>query len=69
MTNLETKAKPPKRAIWSGCISIGLVNVPVKLFPMIYDKSFSFRLLHKADGYPLRYQKVCTREGEEVEKN
>ena len=69
MENIETKAKPPKRAIWSGSISIGLVNVPVKLYPMIYDKSFSFRMLHKSDGYPLRYTKVCSREGEEVEKN
>lgn len=62
------KAEPPKRAIWTGNISIGLVNVPVKLFPMIYDKSFSFRLLHKTDGYPLNYRKVCLRDGLEVDK-
>jgi DNA end-binding protein Ku len=57
---MEKKAEPPKRSIWSGRISIGLVNVPVKLFTMIRDSSISFRYLHKHDGAPLKYQKVCT---------
>ena len=39
----KTKAEPPKRSIWTGRISIGLVNVPVKLFTMIRDNSISFR--------------------------
>ena len=49
------KAEPPKRPIWKGRISIGLVNVPVKLYPMVHDKSFSFRFLHRQDGSPLKY--------------
>lgn len=53
----------PRRPIWSGAISIGLVNVPVKVYTMVRDLSFSFRLLHKADGHPLRYERVCTRDG------
>ena len=57
---MQQKAEPPKRSIWSGRISIGLVNVPVKLYTMIRDKSISFRYLHKHDGAPLKYQKVCT---------
>ncbi|MDG6223664.1 MAG: Ku protein [Candidatus Bathyarchaeota archaeon] len=55
----KTKAEPPKRSIWSGRISIGLVNVPVKLYTMIRDNTISFRYLHKNDGSPLKYQKVC----------
>jgi len=51
-----------KRPIWSGRITIGLVNVPVKLFTMIFDKSISFRFLHKQDGQPLKYQRVCIKE-------
>ena len=54
------------RAFWSGAISIGLVNVPVRLHTMVRDKSFQFRLLHRADGQPLRYDRVCTREGKVV---
>jgi DNA end-binding protein Ku len=62
----EKKAQPPKRPIWSGRISMGLVNVPVKLFTMIRDNSVSFRYLHKHDGAPLKYQKICTLDNEVV---
>lgn len=59
--------KQSHRPIWSGSISIGLVNVPVKLITMIQDKSFSFRLLHHDDGQPLRYERVCIRDNKVVE--
>lgn len=52
----------PRRPIWTGILTIGLVNVPVKLYPMIYDRGISFRFLHKSDGQPLKYQKVCTKD-------
>jgi DNA end-binding protein Ku len=54
------------RPIWSGRITIGLVNVPVKVFTMIFDKSVSFRFLHKHDGQPLKYERVCTKDGKIV---
>jgi len=54
------------RPFWSGSITIGLVNVPVHLHTMVRDKSFSFRLLHREDGQPLRYDRVCTRDGKVV---
>jgi DNA end-binding protein Ku len=54
------------RPIWSGRITIGLVNVPVKLFTMIFDKSISFRFLHKQDGQPLKYQRVCIKDDKVV---
>ncbi|KON30798.1 hypothetical protein AC477_04675 [miscellaneous Crenarchaeota group-1 archaeon SG8-32-1] len=55
----KIKAEPPKRSIWTGRVSIGLVNVPVKLYSMMRDNTISFRYLHKKDGSPLKYQKVC----------
>ena len=58
----KTKVNVPRRPIWTGSLTIGLVNVPVKLYPMIYDRGFSFRFLHKPDGQPLKYQKVCTKD-------
>jgi DNA end-binding protein Ku len=58
----ELKVSKPKRPIWTGSLTIGLVNVPVKLYPMIYDRGISFRFLHKTDGHPLKYQKVCTKD-------
>jgi DNA end-binding protein Ku len=61
---LEKKMKVPvpRRPIWTGSITIGLVNLPVKMYPMIYDRGISFRFLHKLDGQPLRYERVCTKD-------
>lgn len=58
----HAESAPAGRAFWSGAITIGLVNVPVQLYTMVKDRSFHFRLLHKADGQPLRYDRVCTRD-------
>jgi DNA end-binding protein Ku len=55
--------KKSPRPIWSGAVSIGLVNVPVKAYPMTRDLSVHFHLLHRKDGQPLRYERVCTRDG------
>jgi DNA end-binding protein Ku len=54
------------RPFWSGSIAIGLVNVPVRLHVMVRDKSFSFRMLHREDGQPLRYERVCSKDGRVV---
>ena len=64
---MAVKAKPPTRSIWSGRISLGLVNVPVKLYTMIRDESFSFRYVRKDDACPLKYQRVCTLDKEVVD--
>jgi DNA end-binding protein Ku len=62
----EQRTRTPKRPFWSGSVTIGLVNVPVKLYTMTFDKAFSFRFLHKQDGQPLKYQKVCVKEDKVV---
>ncbi len=63
----DDEISPPGRSFWSGTVSIGLVNVPVKLYTMIRDQSYSFHFLRKRDGCPLRYQRVCTFDKEVVE--
>ncbi|MBN2333938.1 Ku protein [Candidatus Bathyarchaeota archaeon] len=60
------KAKPSTRSIWSGRISIGLVNVPVKLYTMVKDESFSFKFVRRDDACPLKYERVCTLDKEVV---
>jgi DNA end-binding protein Ku len=65
----RTSAAPPRRSIWSGSIAIGLVNVPVKLYTMIYDKGIRFHFLHSVDGHPLKYVKMCTRDDKIVPWN
>lgn len=61
-----SKARVRKGSIWSGSITIGLVNVPVRLHTMIFDKGVVFRFLHKTDGSPLKYEKVCIKEDKVV---
>jgi non-homologous end joining protein Ku len=63
----DEEQAPPGRSFWSGTISIGLVNVPVKLYTMIRDQSYSFHFLRKRDGCPLKYQRICTYDNEVVE--
>jgi DNA end-binding protein Ku len=58
----KTNARASRRPIWTGSITIGLVNLPVKLYAMVYDREISFRFLHKLDGQPLKYERVCTKD-------
>jgi DNA end-binding protein Ku len=60
------KGKPSTRSVWTGRISIGLVNVPVKAYTMIKDESFSFKYVRKDDACPLKYERVCTLDREVV---
>ena len=46
------------RAIWSGSISFGLVNIPVKLYSAISEKSVRFHQLDKRNGARVRQQRV-----------
>ena len=54
------------RAIWSGSISFGLLNVPVKLYSAVSRKSVSFRELRESDGSRIRHKRVAEADGEEV---
>ena len=54
------------RAIWSGAISFGLVNVPVKLFSATSPKSVRFHQLSSKTGARIRQKRVDPTTGEEV---
>src|ERR687891_2610653 len=54
------------RAIWSGSISFGLLNVPVKLYSAVSKKSVSFRELPQSGGSRIRHKRVAEADGEEV---
>ncbi|HLF99660.1 MAG TPA: Ku protein [Acidimicrobiia bacterium] len=56
----------PPRAIWSGAISFGLVNVPVKVTAAVSKKDIRFHMLHAKDGARIEQRRVCTADGEEV---
>jgi DNA end-binding protein Ku len=54
------------RAIWSGSISFGLVNVPVKLYSAISPKDVRFNQLEEGTGARIRQKRVSAETGEEV---
>jgi len=54
------------RPIWSGAISFGLVNVPVKLFSAISPKDVRFHQLDGRTNSRIRQKRVSTATGEEV---
>ncbi len=54
------------RAIWSGAISFGLVNVPIKLYSATSQKTVRFHQLHAKDGVRIQQKRFCPADGEEV---
>jgi DNA end-binding protein Ku len=54
------------RPIWSGSLSFGLVNVPVKLMSATRDLGVHFNQLHEKDNSRIEVRRVCTEENEEV---
>ena len=57
----------PMRAMWSGAVSFGLVSVPVKLYSATTNHDVRFHQVHATDGGRIKYKRVCTVDGEEVE--
>jgi DNA end-binding protein Ku len=54
------------RAIWSGAISFGLVNVPVKLYSATSPKAVRFHQLSSKTGARIRQKRVDSTTGDEV---
>jgi DNA end-binding protein Ku len=54
------------RAIWSGAISFGLVNIPVKLYSAVQRKTVRFHQLDQEDKQRIQQRRVNPRTGEEV---
>jgi DNA end-binding protein Ku len=54
------------RAIWKGSIAFGLVNIPVNLHTAVRESRPRFRMLHADDKSPVRFERVCQREGKPV---
>jgi DNA end-binding protein Ku len=54
------------RAIWSGSITFGLVNVPVRMYSAIDEHKLQFHWIHERDESPIGYQKICKLEDKPV---
>src|SRR5882724_6051319 len=54
------------RALWKGWIAFGLVNIPIELHTAVRDHRPKFRMLHAKDRSPVRFERVCLRDGHPV---
>lgn len=54
------------RAIWSGAVSFGLVNVPIRLFSATSSKDVRFREFQEGTGKRIRHRRVAEGTDEEV---
>jgi DNA end-binding protein Ku len=54
------------RSVWKGSIAFGLVSIPVEMHTAVRDHRPKFRMLHARDKSPVRYERVCQRDGKAV---
>jgi DNA end-binding protein Ku len=54
------------RTMWRGAISFGLVSIPIRMYPATEEKTLHFNQLHDEDMGRIKYQRVCSVDGEEV---
>ena len=54
------------RALWKGSISFGLVNIPIELHTAVRNHRPKFRMLHAKDKSPVKFERVCIRDGHAV---
>jgi DNA end-binding protein Ku len=54
------------RPIWTGAISFGLVNIPVKLFSAVQDSALNLDMLDKRDHSNIHFKRVNENTGKEV---
>jgi DNA end-binding protein Ku len=54
------------RAIWSGTISFGLLNVPVRMYSAVSRKTIRFNELRESDGSRVRHKRVAEADDKEV---
>lgn len=55
------------RSVWRGAISFGLVTIAVRLYTAVEEHDFRFNQVHREDGGRIKYKRVCSVCGEEVE--
>ncbi|MCD0467752.1 Ku protein [Flavobacterium sp. ENC] len=54
------------RAIWTGAISFGLINIPVKLFSAVQESTLDMDMLDKNDHSNIKFKRVNESTGKEV---
>lgn len=64
--NQSRNAEKMARAIWSGTISFGLLNVPVRLFSAVARRNIALREIRESDNSRIKHKRVAEGTDEEV---
>ncbi|MET0945557.1 MAG: Ku protein [Flavobacterium sp.] len=59
---METKTK----SIWTGSITFGLINIPIKLFSAVKESNIEMNMLDKSDHSNIKFKRVNENTGKEV---
>jgi len=54
------------KSVWTGAISFGLINIPVKLFPAVHESTLDLDMLDKKDHSNIKFKRVNETTGKEV---
>src|SRR4029453_16757855 len=60
------RSRKPQRSLWTGSVSFGLVNVPVRVYSAVHEHKLRFQLIPAKDDGPIGYEKVCKLEDKPV---
>ena len=60
------RSRKQQRSLWTGSVSFGLVNVPVRVYSAVHEHKLRFQLVHAKDDGPIGYEKVCKVEDKPV---
>jgi DNA end-binding protein Ku len=55
------------RSIWTGSISFGLINIPIKLFSAVQESSLDMDMLDKKDHANIKFKRVNENTGKEID--
>jgi DNA end-binding protein Ku len=69
MAKKTPKKTSTPRSLWTGSISFGLVNVPVRVYSAVHEHKLRFHFVHAKDDGPIGYEKICKVEEKPVPSN
>ncbi len=46
--------------VWKGALSLGLLNIGIKLYSAVEENDIKFLSLHKECLTPIKYKKICS---------
>jgi len=54
------------RPLWSGSLSFGLINIPLKLYSASRPRPLNFRMLEKHSQCEIQFKRICFKNHKEV---